>query len=167
MTGNTISKSNHQQLNKSSNVGRKSIAIESKKLKQFCYLWSIDTPREDICNELKIKQAQYYNYIDAAEEIVDDFLLGMVDHGIILQFKDSLKSVQERRVQLDKITNRMVKKFEIIDPDADQSIVLNRMVSLANQTDKLYTEMLDDIKIVNQTMKVLNKVIAKSKSNNQ
>jgi len=61
----------------------------------------------------------------------------------------------------------MVKKFEIIDPDAEQSIVLNRMVSLANQTDKLYTEMLDDIKIVNQTMKVLNKVIAKSKSNNQ
>ena len=167
MTGNTVSKSNHKQLNKSSNVSRKSIANEGKKLKQFCHLWSMDTPREDICTELKITQPQYYSYIDAAEEIVDNFLMGMVDHGLVLQFRDSLKSVQERRKNLDKIANRMVKKFENVDPDDVQSITLNRMVSLANQTDKLYTKLLDDVKIVNQTMKTIQKVIAKNKSNNQ
>jgi len=143
-----------------------SMKIDTTKLRKFCNLWSMNVPKETIQQELNIKKVQYYNYINAAEEIVDDFLLGMVDHGLVLQFQNTLQDIQQRREQMNKISKRMLEKYQDKDLDNDESIILTRVISMANQTDKLFNEMLDDTKIVNQTVKTLNKVIVKSKLNN-
>ena len=156
----TVSKSN-----KNKKIGRKegskTIAIDSKKLSKFCQLFSMSTPRATVQTELKIKKAQYYRYIDAAEEIVDDFLLGMVDHGLVLQFRNSLIRVQKRAEKLDDLANSGLDNYDKLE--AEEKHLVNRLVSNANATDKLYSEMLDDTKIVNQTVKTLNKVIVKSR----
>jgi len=154
----TVSKSKNKKARKQRSD---SMLIDTRKLSKFCQLYSMSTPKETIQKELKIKQAQYYKYIDAAEEIVDDFLLGMVDHGLVLQFRNSLIRVQKRAEKLDELAEKGLDNYDGLE--AEEKHLVNRLVSNANSTDKLYSEMLDDTKIVNQTVKTLNKVIVKSR----
>jgi len=139
---------------------RQKISIDNGKLKKFCQLWSMNTPKTTIEKELKIKTTQYYSYINAAEEIVDDFLLGMVDHGLVLQFRTVMERVSKRAEKLDALADAALDNYSNLE-DSEKNTV-NRLISNANQTDKLYSEMLDDTKIVNETVKTLNKVIVKS-----
>jgi len=140
--------------------GSKSISINSEKLAKFCQLYSLNTPKKEIEKELKIAQAQYYRYIDAAEEIVDDFLLGMVDHGLVLQFRNKLVKVAARAEKVNAIADKLLDDYDNLDESGKSEC--DRMVRNANMTDKLHNELLDDTKIVNQTVKTLNKVIVKS-----
>lgn len=141
-------------------TSRQKISIDSTKLKKFCNLWSLNTPKTTIEKELKIKTTQYYSYINAAEEIVDDFLLGMVDHGLVLQFRNVMERVNKRAEKLDDLADKALDNYEKMDiPERN---VANRLIANANSTDKLFSEMLDDTKIVNETVKTLNKVIVKS-----
>jgi len=117
----------------------------------------MNTPKETIQKELKIGHTQYYSYIDAAEEIVDDFVLGLVDHGLVLQFKTILQRVQKRAERLDEIVNKSLDKFDH-SMDVKEKNTLARIIETANNTDKLYSEMLSDTKLVNQAVKTLNKV---------
>lgn len=140
--------------------GSKQISINSEKLSRFCQLYSMNTPRTEVEKELRIGKAQYYKYIDAAEEIVDDFLLGMVDHGLVLQFRTTLQRVSRRADKLDELASKALEDYPTMDESEKNTA--NRLIANANQTDKLYTEMLDDVKLVNETVKTLNKVIVKS-----
>lgn len=144
-----------------------SMGIDSSKLKKFCNLWSMNTPREVIQKKLNIGQAQYYRYIDTAEDIVDDFVLGIVDHGLVLQFRDGLLRKQNKVVELSKLADNAIEKLKEIDMNGDLDYVnpLLNIVRTYNQTEKDYNEMLDDVKIVNQTVKTLNKVIANHTKN--
>lgn len=160
MNRSTIAKSEHKRTNPK-RAGRKSISIDNSKLNKFCRLYSMNTPRETVCKELKFKQAMYYRYIDAAEEIVDDFLLGMVDHGLVLQFRTTLLRVAKRAEKLDELVEDVLDNYTTLD--IKERNVANRLIQNANATDKLHSEMLDDVKIVNQTVKTLNKVIVKSR----
>ena len=141
----------------------KNINVNNDKLKTFCTLWSVGTPKNDIMTKLKIKKVQYYNYIDAAEEIVDDFLLGFVDHGLVLLFRDRLEATQRRAEALSRIAEKYIQKVEDSAAPTPQDIKTMTQVSrAADATGKLYNEMLDDSKIVNQTMKTINRVMVKS-----
>lgn len=151
----TISKSKNKKAGRKE--GSKQISINSSKLSQFCSLYSMNTPRTEIEKELKIGKAQYYRYIDAAEEIVDDFLLGMVDHGLVLQFRTTLQRVEKRARKLDELADKGLNDYESLDDT--EKLNIDRLVRNANASDKLYSEMLDDVKLVNQTVKTLNKVI--------
>lgn len=151
MRRSTVYKANVKKMPR---VKRKdSMKINPSKLQKFCHLWSMDTPPEVIQKELNIKQAQYYRYIDAAEEIVDDFLLGMVDHGLVLLFKTTLERVKQRQELFD-LAIESTKKTVDKNP-----LDFVKCLRSADEHDKLYSEMLDDIKIVNQAVKTLNKVI--------
>jgi len=134
--------------------------INPIKLQKFCHLWSFNTPREIIQRELNIKKAQYYRYINAAKNIVDDFLLGVVDHGLVLEFKNSLERVQRRAEKMDKISQDEIAKYSP-EMDPKEKTALTRIIKISNETEKLYNVMLDNKKIVNSTMKTLNKVIVK------
>ncbi len=157
MIGKTVRKDNKSRTVSKRKTRSDSTKINDAKLKKFCNMWSMDTPKETIMKTLKIEKSAYYNYIDAAEEIVDDFLLGMVDHGLILQFRSTLQRVQRRAEKLDELANAGLEKYEAADEN--EKLATDRLVRNANASDKLYNELLDDSKIVNQAVKTLNKVI--------
>jgi len=142
----------------------KNITVNNAKLVRFTQLWSVATPKADIMKELKIKKVQYYNYLDASEELVDDFLLGFVDHGLVLLFRERLISVGKRAESLARISQRFIDKVDKANMDAtEKDIKLASLLSrTTDSTEKLYNDMLDDSKIVNQTMKTINRVIVKS-----
>ena len=144
-----------------------SMNIDHSKLKKFCSLWSMNSPPEVIQKELNIKQAQYYRYINAAEEITDEFVLGIVDHGLVLQFRESLLRTHKKVVKLDRLADLALDKIEKskLEGNLNSINTLTNIVKTYCQTEKQYVEMLDDAKIVNQTMKTLNKVIANNSQN--
>ncbi|PIY88222.1 MAG: hypothetical protein COY74_09365, partial [Nitrosopumilales archaeon CG_4_10_14_0_8_um_filter_34_8] len=119
---------------------KEKISIDSSKLKKFCSLWSMDIPKAEICKQLNIGHTQYYAYINAAEEIVDDFLLGMVDHGLVLQFRTSLQRVQKRAEKMDQIADKALDQMinAGIENDSKDSWALTSLVLAANAPDKLY-----------------------------
>lgn len=161
MRKSTVSKDSIKKMPRTKR--KDSMKIDTSKLQKFCSLYSMSTPRAEVEKQLNIKQAQYYRYIDAAEEIVDDFLLGMVDHGLVLQFRTTLLRVAKRAEKLDELADDILNNYKELD--IKERNVANRLIQNANATDKLHSEMLDDIKIVNQTVKTLNKVIVKYSQN--
>ena len=137
--------------------------INMKKLQKFNYLWSIQTPRSEVMQKLDISKTTYYNYIDQAEEIADDFVMGMVDHGLVLQFRDSMSRMHKKVLKLDELSNTALVDIETNLKDGKPQLLagLNNIIRNYLSAEKTYNLMLDDGKLVNQTMKTLNKVIVK------
>ena len=89
--------------------------IDLKKLEKFNYLWSINTPRETVQTKLKIGKTTYYNYLDAAEDLADNFVLGMVDHGMVLLFRESMTRMHEKVIKLNSLSNNALDHLEKMD----------------------------------------------------
>ncbi len=121
----------------------------------------MNTPKDTIQKELKIDHTQYYSYIDAAEEIADDFVLGSVDHGLVLQFRESMIRMHNKVIKLDTLADTAMVDIETSLKDGKPQLLsgLNNIVRNYISAEKTYNLMLDDSKLVNQTMKTLNKVI--------
>ena len=158
MRRSTVSKDSIKNMPR---VCKNSAKIDINKLRKFCHLWSMNTPKEVIQKKFDIKQAQYYRYIAAAEEVSDDFILGMIDHGLVLLFRNTMERVHNRRQILDELIES-AKKNQDENPGA-----LIQAIKAADTNDKLYSDMLDDAKIVNRATKVLNKVIVNHTVNKQ
>ncbi len=127
----------------------------------------MNTPKATIQKELNIGHTQYYSYIDAAEEIADDFVLGFVDHGLVLQFTESMTRMHSKVLKLDKLAETALDDIAKIGNDVKPQLLsgLNNIVRNYILTERVYNDMLDDSKIVNQTMKTLNKVIVNNAQN--
>lgn len=127
------------------------ISINDKRLREFSSLLATGMNREEIQKEMKIKKATYYKYHTAIEQVVENFLLAMVDYGLVLQFKDCLDRALKRREYYDLAISEAV-KMATKDP-----LVLIKCLKAADENDTLISNYLDNAKIVNQVMKILHK----------
>lgn len=143
---------------------KRATKIDMKKLEIFNHLWSVNTPRLEVQKQLNIGKTSYYHYLDAAEDIADGFVLGMVDHGLVLQFRESMGRMHEKVLLLNKISKKVLEHMDKMDIGGDLKQVgtMNNIVRTYVVAEKTYNLMLDDSKLVNQTMKTLNKVIVKN-----
>lgn len=127
------------------------ISINDKRLREFSRLLSTGMSREEIQKEMKIKNATYYKYYAATEQVVENFLLAIVDYGLVLQFMDCFDRVLKRREDHD-LAISIARKMATKDP-----LVLIKCLKAADENDTLISNYLDDAKIVNQVMKILHK----------
>ena len=122
------------------------------------------TPKEEIQKELKIGHTQYYSYIDAAEQLVDDFMIGMVDHGLVLQFSKALKRIRTMTEKsYDNALDAQAKISEILKSDDKSELnSLNNVIRIYNNLERTYNDFLDDSKIVHRAIKTIKKVMVQN-----
>jgi len=152
-------------MEKVSNLGseygkpRINFSINDKRIREFSSLLGTGMSREEIQKEMDIKKSTYYKYLSAIEIITENYTLSLTDHGLVLQFKEILDRVKERRKLYDKAVDSAVKNVN------EDPLTLIRSLKSADGNDSLICGLLDDAKLVNLTMKTLNKVVVNNALN--
>ena len=152
-------------MEKVSNLGseygkpRINFSINDKRIREFSSLLGNGMSREEIQKEMDIKKSTYYKYLSAIEIITENYTLSLTDHGLVLQFKEILDRVKERRKLYDKAVDSAAKNVN------EDPLTLIRSLKSADGNDSLICGLLDDAKIVNLTMKTLHKVVVNNALN--
>lgn len=152
-------------MEKVSNLGseygkpRINFSINDKRIREFSSLLGTGMSREEIQKEMGIRKSTYYKYHKAIDIITENYTLSLTDHGLVLQFKEILDRVKERRKLYDKAVDSAAKKVN------EDPLTLIRSLKSADGNDSLICGLLDDAKLVNLTMKTLNKVVVNNALN--
>ena len=145
-------------MEKVSNLGseygkpRINFSINDKRIREFSSLLGNGMSREEIQKEMGIRKSTYYKYHKAIDIITENYMVSLVSHGIILQFKELFDRIKKRQKLYDKAIDVAAKN---VDKDP---LILIRCLKSADDNDVAANSFLDDGKLVSETMKTLKKV---------
>jgi len=126
-------------------------SINDKKLQKLAKLLADGMTREEIQKEMKISKSTYYKYYDAEGEVVDNYIMGMANHGLVILFKESFDRVLQKRNDYDLAISIARKNVEK-DPTG-----LTKCLKAAVEYEKVILEFLDHRIMVSNVMKILTK----------
>lgn len=121
-------------------------AIPFEKIQQVSKLLSSGMTNQEIAGEMKISHNTVSKYVDAMETMMWQWVIGMSDHGLVLDFKNHYDRIQARSKDFDDlVTEAKASKNPWFKLHA---------LNAANTHDELCIKILGDAKLVREFKKL-------------